>query len=123
MNTSKAIANATAAGSFTVDIDLDDSYDLLTGVAVTDDAAGLGSKYTVGLQNSAGSILDPLPIDVLGVAKEDGSTPNQRFLDLMTPIKGAKRITVTITTTASATADTTVYISFRIVRTGKPVSV
>ncbi len=119
----KTIANLAAAGTYTVDITLDDSFDYCTGVAVNDVGAGLGSDFTVGIQNQIGSVLDAVPIDVLGVAKEDGSSPNGRFLDVNFALKGGNRITVSIVTGAAASAETDVQVTFRIARMDKPVSV
>jgi hypothetical protein len=121
---SKLVLNGSISGSVhTVDIDLDDNYDLCTGLCFGDRGAGLGSAYTIGLQNQNGSILDPLPADAVVTAKEDGSSPNDRFLETAFAIKGAKRVTMTITLSAAATADTTVDVTFRMVRIAKPVSI
>ncbi len=119
----KTIANAAAAGVYTVEITLDDQYDLCTGLAFNDVGAGLGSDFTVGVQNQLGKILDALPADVLVVAKEDGSEPNGRFLDVAFGVKGGNKILVSIETGAASTADTDVQVTFRLVQFEKPVSV
>ena len=119
----KTIANAAAAGVYTVDISLDDSYDLCTGLAFNDVGAGLASDFTIGIQNQVGSVLDAVPADILVVAKEDGSEPNGRFLDVAFALKGGNKVAVSITTGAAATAETDVQVTFRIVRLDKPVSI
>lgn len=123
LTATKTIANSAAAGTYTADLSLDDSYDLCTGLAFNDVGAGLGSDFTIGVQNQIGSVLDAVPIDVLGVAKEDGSGPNQRFLDTAFALKGGNKVTVTIVTGATATAETDVQVTFRLARLDKPVSI
>ncbi len=119
----KTIANLAAAGAYTVDISLDDSYDICTGLAFNDVGAGLGSDYTIGVQNQIGSVLDAVPADILVVAKEDGSEPNGRFLDTAFALKGGNKVIITITTGAASSAETDVQVTFRLVRLDKPVSI
>jgi hypothetical protein len=119
----RTIPNLAAAGLYTADISLDDSYDLCTGIAFNDVGTGLGADYTIGVQNQIGSVLDAVPADILVVAKEDGSAPNERFLEANFALKGGNKVTVSIQTGAAAAAETDVQVTFRLVRLNKPVSI
>lgn len=121
---SKLIADTTVAGTYFAEVTLDDSYDMCTGIAVTETSEGLGSDYTVaiGHQNNAG-ILPPLPADAVVVGKKDGSNPNQRFLDLAFSLRAGNKMTVTIVTNATASADITIAVTFKCVQFNKPVSI
>jgi hypothetical protein len=70
-------------------IDLDKSYDRVTGVAIhrVVDSGVASTDYKIGLSNDNGVIHDPAHIDNWATARGDGTNPNERFKELNVGIR------------------------------------
>lgn len=117
------VANLAAAGNYPITGNLDDNYDVCDGIAFSDVGAGLGSDFKIEVANQLKKILDSVPADVIIVGKEDGTSPNDKFLKVNFSVKGGNRISALVITGAASTADTKVQITFRLRKTNKPVSI
>lgn len=118
------VPNATAAGLFTEDEQLDNTYDYCDGIAFEEQGAGgLSSNYLIGVRNQKGQIFDNVAVGALVTGKADGSDPNKRFVDCMFSLKSGNKVNLDLTTAATTGAELKVRATFRLRRGNKAISI
>lgn len=85
------VANYGADHIQSENLELDSAYDRVTGVAIHRvlDSGAANADYKIGLQDDNGVIHDDTHIGSWSTAKDDGTTPNERFKTLSRDIRGA----------------------------------
>lgn len=118
------IVAAAPAGTYSsASADLDDSYDVCDGVIITEISNGgiANGKYDVSVETPSGNPLTQIPIQAVSVTKNDGTSPDKRFLDVLFSAKSGKKAKLLGITPAAPATDLIVQAVFRLRRLIVPI--
>lgn len=106
------------------DLDLDNGYDVCDGVSIVEIANGgiTNGQYKVAIHNQNGPVVKPVPIQAVSVTKNDGTNPNERFLDVLFDAKSGNKARIEVTLPAAPGTALIVEATFRLRKTLKPVT-
>lgn len=118
-------AAGTAAGTYASDnAHLDTNYHVCDGISFTEVTDGdLVNDYKVAIENNNGKVIEPISIGAVAVDKNDGSSPDARFLTVLFDNKsgGDKTKLLLITEAATATDALKVVATFRLRKLSKEI--
>lgn len=85
-----SVANYAADHTEVEEIQLDKTYDRVTGVAVhvLNDSGAANTNYQLGLANDIGDLHELTHVGGWATGKADGTSPNERFKDFNFEIQG-----------------------------------
>jgi len=112
----KIVANATAAGTYaSAELTLDSNYGICDGVSfVQIGNGGLANDYKVAIRNNNGKVIEEISIGAVGCTNQDGSAPDERFVDTLFDSKSGNKATLELITPAATTAELKVKAIFRL---------
>jgi hypothetical protein len=117
------LESAVASGLHTDDLELDSNYDVCDGIQVTevDDGGIADGDYTVSVTNNNGTPLPEIPIQSIATGKADGTTPNDRYLDVLFDSKSGKSVKVLANLPGAPSSAVKVRFTFRLRRLLTPL--
>ena len=119
------VAAAAAAGIKTSQAaGLDDSYDVCDGILITEITNGTiaNGQYNVAIETPTGTPIEFSPIQAYSVTKNDGTNPNERFVDVLFDAKAGKNAKLLAELPASPAAEMVIQAVFRLRRLLVPIA-
>lgn len=120
----RIVANATAAGTYaSAELTLDPNYDVCDGIAFIQIGNGaLSNDYKVAVRNNNGKPVEDISIGAVGCTNQDGSAPDDRFIDVLFDSKSGNKITLELTTAAATGTELKVKAVLRLRKLSKRVA-
>lgn len=118
------IVAASAAGIYTAKKELDSNYHICDGVQFTELTNGgiANGDYDVSIVNNNGTPIELSPIQAHATTKNDGSNPNERYVDTLFDSKSGKDVRLEAETFAAPGTDMVIKAVFRLRKLLHPLS-
>lgn len=106
------------------ELELDNTYDVCDGIQITEISNGgiANGQYNIGVRNTAGEIIEPIPVQAVATTKNDGTNPNERFVDVLFDTRSGNKVKLEADLPAAPGTPVIVIATFRQRKTMKPVS-
>lgn len=119
------VANGTAAGTYaSSELSMDTNYGICDGVCfVQIGNGGLSNDYKVAVRNNNGKVIEEISIGAVGVTNQDGSAPNDRFMDILFDSQSGNKVTLELITPSATSAELKVKAIFRLRKLSRKVQI
>lgn len=115
---------ASPAGIYNAKKELDSNYNVCDGVQITEltDGGIANGDYDVSISNNNGTPIELSPVQAHATTKNDGSNPNERYVDTLFDCKSGKDVKLEAETFAAPGTDMVIKATFRLRKLLNPVS-
>lgn len=120
----RIVANATAGGLYpSTELTLDSNYDICDGIAFVQlGNGGLLNDYKVSVRNNNGKPVEEISIGVVGCTNQDGSAPDDRFIDVLFDSKSGNKAYLELITPSITSSELKVKAVFRLRKLSRRVA-